>query len=299
MIDFQFHNPTSLDDALAMLQRYGPDARLMAGGTALVLQMKQRFAQPAHIIGLRPLTLTAGLSEIAETPDGLRIGALITLRRLQDHPILRARAPLLAQAAARVATRRIRSMATIGGALANGDPNQDLPPALIALDASAELTSPNGARVLPVESLFLDYYETAIAPDEILTAVLTPTPPAGARAAYLKFLPRTADDYATVSAAAVIIPGPDNVCRDVRIVLGAAGPIPIRARAAENLLRGQQLTPDAIRAAADTVPEIVDPLDDLRGSAAYKREMAAVFTRRALTQALESGNPEPGTGTPR
>lgn len=298
MIDFQFHNPTSLDDALAMLQRYGPDARLMAGGTALVLQLKQRFAQPAHIIGLRPLPPTAGLSEITETPDGLRIGALSTLRRLQDHPLLRARVPLLAQAAARVATRRIRSMATIGGALANGDPNQDLPPALIALDASVELTSPNGIRAIPVESLFLDYYETAIAPGEILTAVLIPTPPAGARAAYLKFLPRTADDYATVSAAAVIIPGPGNVCRDVRIVLGAAGPIPIRARAAENLLRGQQLTPDAIRAAAGTVPDIVDPLDDFRGSANYKREMAAVFTRRALTQALESGNPEPVPGMP-
>ena len=298
MIDFQFHNPTSLDDALAMLQRYGPDARLMAGGTALVLQLKQRFAQPAHIIGLRPLTPTAGLSEIAETPDGLRIGAITTLRRLQDHPLLRARAPLLAQAAARVATRRIRSMATIGGALANGDPNQDIPPALIALDASVELTSPNGVRIIPVESLFLDYYETAIAPDEILTAVLTPTPSAGARAAYLKFLPRTADDYATVSAAAVIIPGPNNECRDIRIVLGAAGPIPIRARAAENLLRGQELTPDAIRAAAGAVPEIVDPLDDIRGSADYKREMAAVFTRRALTQALESGNPEPVPGMP-
>ena len=296
MIDFQFHNPTSLDDALAMLQRYGPDARLMAGGTALVLQMKQRFAQPAHIIGLRPLTPTAGLSEIAETPDGLRIGALTTLRRLQDHPILRARAPLLAQAAARVATRRIRSMATIGGALANGDPNQDLPPVLIALDASVELTSPNGVRTIPAADLFLDYYETAIAPNEILTAVLTPTPPAGARAAYLKFLPRTADDYATVSAAAVIIPGPDNQCRDVRIVLGAAGPIPIRARAAENLLRGQELTPDAIRAAADTVPDIVAPLDDLRGSADYKREMAAVFTRRALTQALESAAVESPIG---
>ena len=296
MIDFQFHNPTSLDDALAMLQRYGPDARLMAGGTALVLQLKQRFAQPAHIIGLRPLTLTAGLSEIAETPDGLRIGALSTLRRLQDHPILRARAPLLAQAAARVATRRIRSMATIGGALANGDPNQDIPPALIALDASVELTSPNGVRTLPVANLFLDYYETAIAPDEILTAVLTPTPPVDARAAYLKFLPRTADDYATVSAAAVIIPGPDNQCRDVRIVLGAAGPIPIRARAAENLLRGQELTPETIRAAAGAVPDAVDPLDDLRGSAAYKREMAAVFTRRALTQALESAAVESPTG---
>ena len=115
MIDFEFHNPASLDDALEMLEQYGDDARLMAGGTALVLQMKQRFAQPAHVIGLRPLAGTDGLGAVEETGEGLRIGALCTLRRLEDHPLLRERVPLLASTVGRVATRRIRSMATIGG----------------------------------------------------------------------------------------------------------------------------------------------------------------------------------------
>ncbi len=289
MIDFEFHSPASLDDALEMLERYGGDARLMAGGTALVLQMKQRFAQPAHVIGLRPLA-QGGLGAVEETNGEWRIGSLCTLRRLEDHPLLRARIPLLAGAVGRVATRRIRSMATIGGGLVNGDPNQDPPPALIALGASVELTSPSGSRTCPVEELFVDYYETGVHPNEVLTAVLVPVPPEDACGAYLKFLPRTADDYATVSAAALVSRRPDNTCRDVRIVLGAVGATPVRARAAEDLLRGQELSEEAIRAAAATVPDAVDPLDDFRGSADYKREMAAVFTRRAVTQALKSGS---------
>ncbi len=290
MIDFEFHNPASLHEALEMLELYGDDARLMAGGTALVLQMKQRFAQPAHVIGLRRLAQSDGLGVIEDTGEGLRIGALCTLRRLEDHPLLRARIPMLAETVSRVATRRIRSMATIGGGLVNGDPNQDPPPALIALGASVELTSLNGPRVCPVEDLFVDYYETDVRPGEMLTAVQVPVPAEDSWSAYLKFLPRTADDYATVSVAVAVSRQPDNVCRDARIVLGAAGTTPVRARAAEDLLRGQELTGDAIRAAAATVPEAVDPLEDFRGSADYKREMAGVFVRRAVTQALASGD---------
>ena len=282
MFDFKFHNPASLDDALAMLERYGDDARLMAGGTALVLQMKQRLAQPAHVIGLRPLAHTDGLGAVEETGGALRIGSLCTLRRLEDHPLLRARIPLLAETVSRVATRRIRSMATIGGGLVNGDPNQDPPPSLIALGASVELTSPSGVRVCPVEELFIDYYETDARAGEVLTAVNVPVPEEDTCGAYLKFLPRTAEDYATVSVAAMVSRNPDNTCRDIRIALGAVGTTPIRARAVEDMLRGQELTEDAIRAAAATVPDAVDPLDDFRGSADYKREMAGVFTRRAV-----------------
>jgi carbon-monoxide dehydrogenase medium subunit len=288
VIDFEFHRPASLDDALELLERYGEDARLIAGGTALVLQMKQRFAQPAHLIGLRPLALTDGLNGIEESGGALRIGALCTLRQLEDSPLLRERIPLLADTVSRVATRRIRSMATMGGALVNGDPNQDPPPALIALGATVELTSTNGSRTCPVEELFVDYYETDVRPGEVLTAVNVPVPEADSFGAYLKFLPRTADDYATVSVAAVISLADDNTCRDARIVLGAAGVIPIRAFAAEDALLGKQLTDEVIRAAAATVPDAVDPLDDFRGSADYKREMAGVFVRRALVQALES-----------
>ena len=288
MIDFEFHSPASLEQAMEMLDRYEDDARLMAGGTALVLQMKQRFTQPGHVIGLRPLARQDGLGGIEDADGTLRVGALCTLRSLEDSALLRERVPLLAETVSRVATRRIRSMATIGGGLVNGDPNQDPPPTLIALGATVELTSTAGTRTLPVEDLFSDYYDTDVQPGEVLTAINVPVPAAGAGAAYLKFLPRTAEDYATVSVAAVVSSDDDGACRDIRIALGAVGMTPIRARAAEDLLKGQPLTEDAIRSAAATVPEAVDPLDDFRGSADYKREMSAVFTRRAVTQAVES-----------
>ena len=289
MIDFEFHSPLSLEAALELLERHGDDARLIAGGTALVLQMKQRFAQPGHVIGLRQLAHSDGLGAIDEADGELRIGALCTLKQLEDSPLLRERIPLLAETVSRVATRRIRSMATVGGALVNGDPNQDPPPTLIALGASVELTSSSGQRVCPVEDLSVDYYDTDVRPGEVLTSLIVPVPASATVGAYLKFLPRTADDYATVSVAAVLSLGDGGACREARIVLGAAGTTPIRARAAEEVLTGQEPTDEVIRAAAATVPEAVDPLDDYRGSADYKREMAGVFTRRALAQALASG----------
>lgn len=288
VIDFEFHSPSTLDATLDLLERHGDDARLIAGGTALVLQMKQRFAQPGHVIGLRQLAVTDGLSAMTESEDGLRIGALCSLKQVEDSNLLRERIPLLAETVSRVATRRIRSMATVGGALVNGDPNQDPPPALIALGAVVELTSSSGLRACPVEDLFLDYYETDVRPGEVLTSLTVPVPSSNVRGAYLKFLPRTADDYATVSVAAVLHLDDGGMCEEARIVLGAAGNTPVRARAAEDVLRGQEPTVEVIRAAAQTVPEAVDPLDDFRGSADYKREMAGVFTRRALAQALAS-----------
>ena len=288
MFDFEFHNPASLREVLELLDRYGEDARLMAGGTALVLQMKQRFALPGHVVALRRLAATDGLTTVEEHDGRLRIGALSTLRGLEDSVQVQACVPLLAETISRVATRRIRSMATIGGALVNGDPNQDPPPALIALDAAVELTSGSGSRTCPVEDLFVDYYETDVRPDEVLTGVTVPIPSEETCGAYIKFLPRTAEDYATVAVAAVVSRGPDNTCTAIRIALGAVGTTPVRARDAEDALIGQELTEDAIRAAAETVRDAVDPLDDFRGSADYKREMAGVFTRRALLQALAS-----------
>ena len=283
MIDFEYHNPSSLDEVFGLLDQYGEDARVMAGGTALVLQMKQRLSQPAHVVGLRRV---AGLNTIESTPEGVRIGALCTQRQIQNSPIVGGELPLLADTFRKVATPRIRNMATIGGGLVNGDPNQDPPPSLIALGASAVMTSKNGDRVVPLEDLFIDYYETDVLPGEVLTSVLVPQAPAGSGSVYLKFLPRTADDYGTVSVAAVVSREPDGSCRDVRIVLGSVGVTPIRATQAEDALRGRPLTDENIRAAAALVKDAVDPLDDFRGSAEYKTEMAEVFARRAVEQAM-------------
>ena len=292
MIDFEFHSPTSLGEAFDLLQRYGEDGRLMAGGTGLVLQMKQRLSQPGHVISLKKIpgldTVTAGSNGDGASPEvgALEVGALCTHRRLETNSLVQQRVPLVAQTYSRVATTRIRSMATVGGGLVHGDPNEDPPPTLIALGASAELASAGGVRVVPVEDLFLDYYETDVRPGEILTSVTIPPQPRGSGGIYLKFLPKTADDYATVSVAAVVTPGENNVCRDVKIVLGSVGMTPVHATGAEEILKGQPLTEENIAACAAAVKDAVDPLDDFRGSADYKREMAEVFTRRAIQQAL-------------
>ncbi len=292
MIDFHLHSPNTLEEALGLLGTYGDDARVMAGGTALVLQMKQRLAQPEHVISLRRV---AGFNRIEESSNGakgLKIGAFCTQEQVATSSAVHEKLPLVWQAYRQVATPRIRNIATVGGGLAHGDPSQDPPPTLIALGASVTLTSAGGQRVVPVEDFLMDYYETDVKPGEILTDVFIPAAPAGSGAAYLKFLPRTADDYATVAVAAVVTPseGPGgvNVCQDIRIALGAVGITAIHATQAEDMLRGQLLTEENIRAAAATVKEVVDPLDDYRGSANYKREMSEVFTRRAIQQALEN-----------
>ena len=283
MIDFEYHAPTSLDQVFDLLDKYGDDSRVMAGGTALVIQMKQRLSQPGHVIGMRRV---GSLNAIESTPEGLRIGALCTQRQIENSELVGKEVPLVADTFRKVATPRIRNMATIGGGLVNGDPNQDPPPSLIALGASAVMTSKSGDRVVLLEEFFIDYYETDVQPGEILTNVMVPHAPAGSGSVYLKFLPRTADDYGTVNVAAVVSKEQDGMCKDVRIVLGAAGVTPIRAKDAEDALRGKPLTDENIRAAAALVKDAVDPLEDFRGSAEYKTDMAEVFARRAVEQAM-------------
>ena len=283
MIDFEYHAPTSLDQVFELLEQHGDDARVMAGGTALVIQMKQRLSQPGHVVGLKGV---GSLNAIESTPEGLRIGALCTQRQIENSIVIAEDLPLLADTIRKVATPRIRNMATIGGGLVNGDPSQDPPPSLIALGASVVMTSKNGERTVPVEDLFIDYYETDVQPGEILTSLLVPKAPAGSGSVYLKFLPRTADDYGTVSVASVVSKDQNGSCKDVRIVWGSAGVTPIRATEAEDALRGKPLSDENIRAAAALVKDAVDPLDDFRGSAEYKTDMAEVFARRAVEQAM-------------
>ena len=283
MIDFEYHAPTNLAQVFELLDIHGDDARVMAGGTALVIQMKQRLARPSHVVGLKGID---NLNSIESTPDGIKIGALCSHRQIENSILISEDLPLLADTFRKVATPRIRNMATIGGGLVNGDPAQDPPPSLIALGASAVLTSRTGDRTVLIEDLFLDYYETDVQPGEILTSVLVPKAPAGAGFAYLKFLPRTADDYGTVSVASVISKDQDGICKDVRIVLGSVGVTPVRVTAAEDSLRGAHLTDENVRAAAALVKNSVDPLDDFRGSSEYKTDMAEVFSRRAIEQAM-------------
>ena len=282
MRDFVFHTPDTLAEALVLLETHGESARPMAGGTALVNFLKQGLLTTDHLVSLERVP---GLSDIRLESDGIHIGALARHRDVEVSPIVHQHAPLLAEVYGRVATVRIRNMATVGGGLAHADPAQDPPLGLMVLDARVRLVSSNAERTLPVRELFTDYYETVIQPAELLTEVIVPLQSPAARAIYMKFLPRTEDDYATVAVAALAeLEG--GACRRVRVALGAAGPTPIEATAAEQMLAGQQPGPDLIRRAADAVAEQVDPLSDFRGPADYKRDMAVVFTRRALERIL-------------
>jgi carbon-monoxide dehydrogenase medium subunit len=282
MRDFIYHAPTTIEEAISILEEHGEDARPIAGGTAMVNLMQQNMVLADHLVGLGKLP---GLRGVSQTNDSLHIGALTRHREVELSPDVKAHSPLLAEAYSKVATVRIRNMATVGGGLTHADPAQDPPPTLMVLDAHVILTSSKGTREIPVNDLFVDYYESALEPGELLTELVVPQEPHGAKTVYLKFLPRTEDDYATVSVAALATVE-NGVCQEIRVALGAVAPTPIRAVAVEAALQGQQVTPEAVRAAAEAVADQVDPLTDFRGSDDYKRDMAVVFTRRALEQVL-------------
>ena len=282
---YDYHEPREVAEALHLLVKHGEDAHLIAGGTATVLLLRQGLIRPGHVISLRAI---GALSGIGRAPDGgLRIGATATHRQAERSADVRALSPALTNAFASVATVRIRNQATVGGSLAHADPAHGPPPMLAALGAAVTAVSPRGARSIAVEDLAVDHFTTTLAGDEIITEVIVPPLAPGTRATYVKFLPRTADDYATVSVAAAMRLA-DGVVADARIVLGAVGPTPIRARAAEAALAGAKPSRERLAQAAALVRDEVDPLDDLRGSAEYKREMARVWTERALLALVEA-----------
>ena len=281
---FDYRVPRTLDEALALLREYGDEARVIAGGTALVTMMRQRLVQPGCVVSLREVD---GLGRIEATNGSVRLGALVTHREAETSPLIQERLPVLAETFRRVGTIRIRHMATVGGALAHADPNQDPPVTLIALGARVEIRRAGAPpRDVPLADFFRDYYESALEPGELVTAVTVPLPPPGSGASFIKFLPRTADDYATVAVAATVTLQSDGErCREARIALGSVATTPLRGRAAEALLPGARLDEGLVKEVGEAARDEVDPLSDHRGSAAYKREMTAVMVGRALAQA--------------
>jgi carbon-monoxide dehydrogenase medium subunit len=289
VISFTYLEPSNLDEALALLAQHGDQAKLIAGGTGLVNFIKQRLVRPSFVIGLRALKPLAHIEE----ESGLRIGALATLQSLATCDLIRRSAPLLAEACGHVATVRIRSMATIGGAMAHADPNLDTPPALMAMDAQIVARSQRGQRTIATDQFFTGYYETVLAQDEIVTDILIPKQPAGSGTAFLKFLPATRDDYATVSVAARVALNDNGTVAEARVALGAAAMVPVRARAVEAELAGKEADETVFREASSLVLNAIDPIADLRGSSEYKRKMAIVHVRRALASATVKARRRP------
>ncbi len=282
MNDFEFHAPGSLKEAADMLAQHNGDAKLMGGGTALTTLLKQSLVQPDHIISLHKIS---GVDSITHSDGVLRIGGLATQQEVAKSAVVQKAAPLLANAYSRVATIRIRNVATVGGGIAHADPAMDPPPSLLILGASVKVMSSSGEREVALSDLYADYYETTLEPNEIVTELQVPTQPANAKWTYIKYLPRTEDDYATVSVAAIgHVEG--GKITDVRVALGAVGSTAIRASVVEEALKGKEPTAALLREASQAVADIVDPTDDPRGSAGYKRDMSVVFTRRALEQVL-------------
>lgn len=278
MRPFDYLEPETLDEAVALLAEDVEDTHVLAGGTSLVILMQQDLVRPARVIGLRRIEQLKAI----DATDGLKLGALATHAALARSSAVRGHTAALVATFASVATVRIREQATLGGNLVHADPAQDPPVTLLALDASAVATSTAGARTIPLDELFVDVFETSLRSDELLLRVELPPLPAGARAAYRKFCPNTRDDYATVSVAAAVATDAGGRCTHARIAVGGAGPVPFRAKAAERSLVGRPLDDAAIAEAASLAAAAADPLTDLRGSAAYKRAMTGVWTARAL-----------------
>lgn len=275
----RYAEPTELAEATALIADPESGAHLVAGGTALVPLLKLGYVQPALLVGMRRLPGLRGI----EVRDGvLVIGSLATHAEVSDSALVRAGWPLLASACAAVGTIRIRNQGTLGGNVVHADPNQDPPPALLVLGASARIAGTGGERVVPLRDLFVDIFETVLEPGEILLELRVPPVPVGCRTAYHKFLPRSQDDYATVSVTGLVHMDGDRRVTDARVGVAGAGTRPILAPAVGAALVGEVPTARGIAAAAAAVDDVIDPISDARGSAAYKRAMARVWVERTL-----------------
>lgn len=277
---FEYHEAGSVPEALDIVHRHGEDARLLAGGTALLLMIRYGVVRPAHVVSLERLGELRG---VRRDGDVLRIGALTAHAELAASPVVREHAPVLADAAGRVATPAIRNMGTLGGNLCYAESASDPAPALLALGARAVLEGRSGRRVVAlVDGFYRGFYETALEEGEILVEIEVPQQPVGV-SAYVKWSPRSREDKALVGLAAVL-DAEGDACRDLRLGLGGVNPTPVRLLRAEATGRGQRLTGDLVAAVARAAMDEVDPLSDVQGSADYRREMVGVWVRRTLVE---------------
>ncbi len=282
--DIQIHEANSLKQAASLMEQFGDQARLLAGGTDLLVDLKAGRVQADHVISISRIDALRGLT----TDDaGLSIGALTTANELMQCPAVRERLPAIIDATQDLAAPQIRNMATVGGNVASAIPSADLPPILIALDASAVLWSPGGERTVPLASFFAGPRRNICNNDELLKSVVVPFPPADSGAAYARFSLRAANACAVAGVAAYVQIGDDNVVRDARVVLGAVAPTPRLVPQVSDVLIGQPLDDQRMIAAAAAAVAASDPISDIRGSADYRRQLVDVLTRRALATSAQ------------
>lgn len=276
---FDLLQPRSLPEAVAMLARHGDDARALGGGTTLVILMKQRALYYPYLVDLQTIP---GLAEINVESDGIRIGALVTHRRLECSPVIRASFPALADAFGQIGNVRIRQTASVGGNLAHADYRLDPPPALLVLGAEVSLFGANGARTVPLGQFFRGLYETVLEPAELLIDIKVPFMPENSRAVYLRYNTLSANDWPCLGVAAFLTKA-NGRCRELRIALGGLASTPVLVGGLD-FIKDQTLDSAVIERLLDTVDQQIAPFADLRGSEWYKRRMARLFVKKAVEQ---------------
>lgn len=285
MRNFHYLEPASIEEASRLLAELeDEEVRVIAGGTALILTMRQRMVQPTHLLSLKKIERLHGID--FDAAQGLRIGAMARHSDIARSEVVRQHFPVLASMAERVANPQVRNQGTIGGNLVYGDPSTDPPTCLLALNAQVVLGSTRGERVMPLDEFIVDYFETALEEDELLIEIRVPPMPAGTTGLYSRFL-RTAAEHRPLVSVALVAQRDGTTCRDARLAVGASVPIPLRLQRAEEFLRGRQIDAAAAVAAADIVASDIEPLSDSRGSDDFRRDMVRVVTRRTICELFE------------
>ncbi|MBO0687949.1 MAG: xanthine dehydrogenase family protein subunit M [Candidatus Dormibacteraeota bacterium] len=269
----------SVQDAVAALTHYGEEAKVVAGGTAVTLMLRQGLIQPAALVSIARIP---GLREISSDEGQLRLGALVTHREVESSRAALEALPVLASTFGKVANVRVRNAATVGGVLAEADYASDPPCVFAALDAGVEITGDLGTRTVPVADFFRGYYETVLAPNELVTGVRVPLLQSGTGAVYTKFQTRSSEDRPCVGVFAAVRVGADRRCEELRVAVGAATELPLRLREVEAAALGRPVTDRVAREVADHYAEAANPISDLRGSSWYRKEMIRVWVRRAI-----------------
>ncbi|HTO88302.1 MAG TPA: xanthine dehydrogenase family protein subunit M [Thermoanaerobaculia bacterium] len=279
---FDYHSPKSLSEAVGLLSQHRGKAKVLSGGQSLLPLLKLRLGSADHLVDIGRIP---GLEYIKEDGGTLKIGGRTRESALEASDVVKKKYPILAETAAVIADPIVRNLATVGGNLAHGDPANDHPATMLAVGAQVVATGPKGERIIPIEKFFTGLFETALAPDEILTEIRIPAPPPKSGGAYVK-LERKVGDFATAAAAAQVTLGAGGEISRAGIGLTNAGPLPVKAEAAEKFLQGKKPDGAAIAEAARLAAQAASPEADRRGSVEYKREMARVLTARALKRAV-------------
>jgi len=280
---FEYLAPKSKSEAVELLTQYGDEAKVLAGGQSLVPMMKLRVARPKYLIDINRI---ADLAYVREENGKLHCGTMTRHVQMEESPLLKEKIPMLSQAASVIGDAQVRNRGTLGGALVEADPSGDWGPVVLALNAQMKCVGSQGERLISATDFFTFAYTAALESNEILTEIIFPVPNGGAVGTYAK-LERVAGDFAIASAAVQMRLDSDGVCKTIGVGVTGGASVPQKAFSVETLLSGKKITPEIINEAAHIVQEDADPIEDLRGSAAYKKKALAAILKRALRDAVQ------------